>query len=61
MSEVINFKQKRKAKARSDKEKTAAENRVKYGRTKAEKSAEKLRSEMAKKKIEGHKREGEEE
>ena len=40
MAEPINLNKARKAKARSDKEKRAAENRAKHGRTKAEKAAE---------------------
>ena len=37
MVEPINFNKARKAKQRSDKEKTAAENRVKFGQSKTEK------------------------
>jgi hypothetical protein len=36
--DVVNLRQFRKAKARTDKEKTAAENRILFGRTKAEKN-----------------------
>ncbi|CAN0584646.1 unnamed protein product, partial [Laminaria digitata] len=39
---VINLRQARKAKARTDKERTADENRRRHGRTKAEKDAEKI-------------------
>lgn len=39
MAEIINLNRARKAKARADGEKTAAENRVKFGRSKAEKQA----------------------
>ena len=61
MTEVINLNKKRKAKARSEKEKTAVQNRVKFGRTKEEKQAEKIKAERAEKLLLGHKRETEEE
>lgn len=61
MSEIINFKQKRKAKEREEKEKKAAENRRKFGRTKAEKQAEKQKLERDNKLIDFHKRESDEE
>jgi hypothetical protein len=37
MAEIVNLNKRRKAKARADDESRAAANRVKYGRTKAEK------------------------
>lgn len=40
MVEIINLNRARKAKARVDKSARAAENRVRFGRTKAEKQAE---------------------
>jgi len=60
MTEIINLQKKRKAKARVEKEKTAAENRRKYGRTKEEKQMEKMAAERAEKHLQGHKRETEE-
>lgn len=60
MTEVINLNQKRKANARVQKEKKASENRVKYGRTKAEKQKEKREAERAQRHLQGHKRETEE-
>lgn len=39
MADVVNLNQFRKAKARADKTKTAEENRVKFGRRKADKNA----------------------
>lgn len=39
MGEVVNLRQKRKAKARSEAERLASENRVKFGQTKAERKA----------------------
>jgi len=61
MTEIINLNQTRKAKARADKDKKASENRRKFGRTKQEKQAEKLKSDRDKRHLEGHKRETEEE
>ncbi|HEX4740461.1 MAG TPA: DUF4169 family protein [Caulobacteraceae bacterium] len=40
MSEIVNLKAARKAKARSDAKRQAAANRAAFGRTKAEKAAE---------------------
>ena len=61
MTEIINLNKTRKAKARSEKEKSASQNRVKFGRTKEEKQAEKLKTERADRHMEGHKRETEDE
>jgi len=61
MTDIINLNQKRKAKARGQKEKTAAQNRVKFGRTKEEKLKEKQEAERAARQVEGHKREKDEE
>jgi Domain of unknown function (DUF4169) len=50
MAEIINLRMARKAKARDAAEKTASENRVIHGQTKAEKQArkaEKIRAEKA--------------
>jgi len=57
MAEIINLRNVRKAKARGEKEAAAEANRLKFGRTKAEKlknAGEKARSD---KHIDGHKRE----
>ncbi len=61
MTEIINLNQKRKANARVVKEKNAAENRRKFGRTKEEKKLEKLNAEKLEKHLQGHKRETEDE
>lgn len=61
MTEIINLNKNRKAKARTDKEKKAAENRIKFGRTKEEKNAQKLKAERLERHLKGHKRETEEE
>ncbi len=55
MSEVINLNQKRKAKARTEKEKKASQNRTKFGRTKEEKNLEKRKAMQIEKHLEGHK------
>lgn len=50
MAEIINLRMARKAKARAETDKQAAENRVKFGQKKAEKNArkaEKTRAEKA--------------
>ena len=38
MGDVVNLRQARKQRARADKDKKAAENRVRFGRTKAERT-----------------------
>ena len=45
--DVINLRQFRKQKARTDKESQAEQNRITFGRTKAEKSLTKARNEKA--------------
>ena len=54
MAEPINFNKARKAKLRSDKEKRTAENRVKFGRTKAEKQLDKAKAEKLNKHVDNH-------
>ena len=56
MADIISLKSARKQKARSIKNATAAENRDKFGRTKAEKQLAKARNDLADKLIEAHKR-----
>ena len=60
MTEVINLNQKRKARSRTENEKKASQNRVKFGRTKQEKNLEKLNAMRAEQRLEGHKLETEE-
>jgi hypothetical protein len=52
---VINLRQARKAKARTQKEKVAEENRALHGRTKAQKQTEKRASAKVAKHLDGHK------
>ena len=47
MAEPINFNKARKAKLAADAKTTAAENRVRFGRTKAEKDLAKARTDKA--------------
>lgn len=60
MTEVINLRQKRKEKARTDKAKGAEQNRLLHGQTKAEKQRKKLETDRATRVLDGHKREDEE-
>jgi hypothetical protein len=57
MAEPINLNRARKAKARDDKDARASENRVRFGRTKAEKSLEQARAEKARRELDAGKRE----
>jgi len=54
---VVNFRKAKKKIARADKEKSAEENRIKFGRTKAQKLADKAAKDKAAKHIDDHKRE----
>jgi hypothetical protein len=60
MAEIINLRQARKNKARAGKEARAAENRVTFGRTKAEKTLTKAEQDLAKSRLEAHKRDSDE-
>lgn len=57
MADILSLSKARKVKARAAKEATAAENRVKFGRTKAEKEAEAAKASLAQKRLDGAKRE----
>ena len=59
MSDPINLNKFRKARARAEKDAKAEENRVKFGRTKAEKQLQKSASEKARRDLDGHKRDKE--
>ncbi|HEV2558908.1 MAG TPA: DUF4169 family protein [Microvirga sp.] len=56
MAEIINLRQARKRKARSEKEAQAAENRVAFGRTKEERRLAEAEKDLAARRLEGHKR-----
>lgn len=55
--EVVNLRRARKAKARAQAEKTAAENRVAYGLSKADKALRQARDDLAARRLDGHFRE----
>ncbi|QXT36437.1 DUF4169 family protein [Sphingomonas sanguinis] len=57
MGEVVNFRQARKGLARKAAEQQAAENRVRFGRTKAEKWRDAVEQERVRKELDGAKRE----
>lgn len=55
MAEIVNLRTFRKQKARSDKDSAAEANRLKFGRTKAEKQQVAAEKDRADKHIDGHK------
>ena len=57
MAEIVNLNRARKDKARADKGAKAAENRIVFGRTKAEKQKAAAEKRIADKIIDAHKRE----
>jgi Domain of unknown function (DUF4169) len=61
MADIINLRQARKDKARADKEARAAQNRVKFGRTKEEKRLAEAQERLAERRIEAHRRDHENE
>jgi hypothetical protein len=54
MGEIVNLNRARKAKAKADREVQAAENRVKFGQTKAEKEKRRAEEEAARRRLEAH-------
>ncbi len=56
MAEIINLRKARKAKTRVEREAVAAENRVAFGRTKAEKQRAKAEQQLAGRKLDAHRR-----
>ena len=59
MAEIINLRQARKQRARAGKEIRAAENRIVFGRTKAEKERTKAERDMAAQRLDTHRRDDE--
>ena len=57
MAEILNLNRARKAKAKIDAQAKAAENRVKFGRAKADKALDAARAEKLKRDLDGAKRE----
>ncbi len=60
MAEIVNLRMARKAKARATAEQAAAENRARYGRTKAQKQADDHDAEAMERTLTGARREREE-
>ena len=58
--DIVNLRQFRKSKARAEMNAKAKENRVKFGRTKAEKKLQKAEKENACRHLDGHKLETDE-
>jgi hypothetical protein len=56
MAEIVNLRQARKQKARAEKDAKAAENRVAFSRTKAERKATDASERLSLKRLDGHKR-----
>ena len=56
MAEIVNLRQARKQKARADKEARATENRASFGRTKVEKKLSQAEQDLAKSRLDSHKR-----
>ncbi|MBY6089360.1 DUF4169 family protein [Pseudooceanicola sp. 502str34] len=57
MAEPVNLNRFRKDKARAERKARADENAVKFGRSKAQKDAEKARAEQARRLLDGHRTE----
>jgi hypothetical protein len=57
MAEIISFRAARKAKAKAEKEKLAAENRARFGASKADKKIRDANEKLAADKLNAHKRE----
>lgn len=57
MAEIVNLRRARKARERAQEEATAAENRLRFGRTKTERKTEKAKEELRAKRLDQHRRE----
>jgi hypothetical protein len=56
-ADIVNLRRTRKAKARSEREKVAADNRIAFGRSKSEKQLSKAERDRDRKAIDAHRRE----
>lgn len=54
-AEIVNLRRVRKAKARAEKEAAAAANRARFGRTTAEKHHQAKQTDLAERRLDGHK------
>ena len=59
MAEIINLRRARKRKERAEKEAKAADNRLAFGRSKAERTLSEARKELAERRLDAHKRDEE--
>lgn len=57
MAEIVNLNKARKARARAEAKATAAENRVRFGRTKADRDLQAARTDKADRELESKRRE----
>ena len=57
MAEIVNLRRARKIRARADKQTTASQNRIRFGRTRAEKDAARAEHERAGRSLDQLKRE----
>ncbi len=60
MAEIVNLRMARKRAARAEKERTAAENRQRFGRSKSERETVSIESERFARNLDGHRRDREE-
>lgn len=60
MGDVVNLKRHRKRKARAEKDQQADENRIRFGRTKAERKASGTIRQFEEKRLDAHKRDKDE-
>lgn len=58
MAEIINLRTRRKAKLRREGQEQAAQNRLHFGRSKAEKQLTQAENRLEQTRLEGHRREG---
>ena len=58
MAEILSLSKARKSRARAEAKQTAEENRVRFGRTRAERETREKTADLADRRLEGHRREG---
>ena len=56
MAEIVNLRTARKRKARADKDAEAEQNRITFGRTKAEKNETRAKADLAARRLDSHRR-----
>ena len=56
MAEIVNLRTARKRKARADKDAQAEQNRITFGRTKAEKNQARAEADLAARRLDAHRR-----